>query len=56
MNPGLELLAEAQRYGVTVRANGTTLRLNAPAPPPETFIQRLRSHKDEVLRALWPPT
>ena len=52
VNPALELLAEARRYGVTIHLNGAVLRLKAPTAPPDAFIQRLRSHKDEVLRAL----
>jgi hypothetical protein len=55
MNAALDLLEQARRYGVEIRAKGDKLKLKAPKAPPPDLLERLRASKPAILAALSEP-
>ncbi|MGH7119129.1 MAG: hypothetical protein ACREFP_09120 [Acetobacteraceae bacterium] len=53
---GTEALALAAEHRVRVRLDGSTIRLAAPARPPEVVLDALRESKAEVVRLLTAET
>lgn len=52
--PVVELLADVQRLGIKIVAQGYRLRFAPRDRMPAELIDRLRKHKDEVLAAITP--
>lgn len=52
MSAARELLDEAQRHGVAIRAEDGQLKLKAPTEPPADLIERLRLHKADIIAEL----
>jgi hypothetical protein len=48
----VDLLAEAERLGLQVRASGANLHLEADRPPPAELIKALADNKSELLAVL----
>ncbi len=46
------LLAELERHHVQIERRGDRLKMRAPAPPPAELVQRIKTHKPELLRLL----
>ncbi len=55
MSAAFDLLAEARRFGITIRAEGDRLKMNAAEPPPADLLEKLRTNKSAILAALTEP-
>ena len=49
-----EILREARMAGIELRAEGSDLALQAPAPPPAALLERLARHKPDIVALLRP--
>lgn len=52
MSAAADILAELSRRGVTVRADGATLRLRPKAALDDGLLARVQAHKPDILAAL----
>lgn len=49
------LIEQARSLGATLRVQGDTVKVKAPAPLPAEVMEALRQHKAEIIRALTMP-
>ena len=52
MNTPESLFVEAWKAGVTLSVNGDKLHFEAAAKPPDALLEKLKTHKPELLRFL----